>query len=220
VRPDEGLSVARGGGNPQGERKSFLGLVWKVLVAGGGVALLVAGISLWNRADNSLPVEITAMVNRSELPITVTESGELESSKVVEVRCEVEGEQIRITEAIPEGTRVSKGQVVIRFDTEKLGRSRTEQEVKSRTAEAKAQAAEEDLAVAKNTSESAIGRRTRSATLETTFANISRDYQEKLVIEEKLLAEVARAFGCAVVLAAHVPKKGYPAAEVDANAAL
>jgi RND family efflux transporter MFP subunit len=154
-----------------------------MLGALGACVLVAAGFGLGTWGDRSSPVEVTATVVRSELPITVTESGELESSKTVEVRCEVEGEQIRITEAIPEGSRVTKDQVVIRFDTEKLGRSYAEQEVKWRTSQAKTQAAEEDLAVAKNTSESEIGK----ADLVLRLAQIDlRKYQQGDYPQEKL----------------------------------
>jgi RND family efflux transporter MFP subunit len=176
-----------------------------------------------NWGDESLPVEITATVIRSELPIMVTESGELESSKTVEVRCEVEGEQIRITETIPEGTRVTKGQVVIRFDTEKLSRSYAEQEVKWRTAQAKAQAAEEDLAVAKNTSESEIGK----ADLALKLAKVDlRKYQqgdypqEKLSLEGEIVLAEANLTRSQEVLAhsERMFRKGYvSSAEVEAN---
>jgi RND family efflux transporter MFP subunit len=198
-------------------------LAWTLLATGGVVALLAAGLGLGKWDNESLPDEITATVIRSQLPIIVTESGELESSKTVEVRCEVEGEQVRITEAIPEGTRVTKGQVVIRFDTEKLSRSYAEQEVKWRNAQAKAQAAEEDLAVAKNTSESEIGK----ADLALRLAKIDlRKYQEgdypqeKLALEGEIaLAEVTRTRSEAVLAhAERMFRKGYvSSAEVEAN---
>ncbi len=224
TRPNEGSLSEPNAGGPRVERLGLRGLVWKLLLAAvGGIALLTAGIGLGTWGDNSLPVEITATVIRSELPITVTESGELESSKTVEVRCEVEGEQIRITEAIPEGSHVSKGQVVIRFDTEKLSRSHAEQEVKWRTAQSKAQAAEEDLAVAKNTSESEIGK----ADLALRLAKIDlRKYQqgdypqEKLGLEgEIVLAGVALTRSEEVLAhAQRMFRKGYvSSAEVEAD---
>jgi hypothetical protein len=48
--------------------------------------------------------------------------------------------------------------IVVRFDTDKLSRSIAEQEVKSRTADAKALAGEEDLEVAKNQAASEIAK--------------------------------------------------------------
>jgi hypothetical protein len=56
----------------------------------GGAALLAFGATRWNWRDHEAMPEITATVVRAELPITVTERGELESSKTVDVRCEVD----------------------------------------------------------------------------------------------------------------------------------
>src|SRR3989304_3494917 len=89
----------------------------KVIVLVGGAALLAFGATRWSWRDHEAVPEITATVVRAELPITVTERGELESSKTVDVRCEVEGEQLKIVEIVPEGTRVREGELGIRFDT-------------------------------------------------------------------------------------------------------
>jgi HlyD family secretion protein len=220
-----GKSHSEANGSPRVEQFGGRGLAWKLLAAVGVIALLATGLGLGTWGDKSLPDEITATVKRSELPITVTESGELESSQTVEVRCEVEGEQIRITEAIPEGTRVSKGQVVIRFDTEKLSRSLAEQEVKWRNAQAKSQAAEEDLAVAKNTAESEVGKADlvlRLATIDLRKYQQGDYPQEKLTIEgEILLAEAAHTrSGEVLAFSERMFRKGYvSAAEVEANRA-
>ena len=132
--------------------------VWKAGAALLAVALVAWGARTWLRDDGNDVTEITATVVRGELPIVVSERGHLERSKTVEVRCEVEGEQIKITETIPDGSRVTKGQFVLRFDTEKISRSYAEQEVKWRTAEAKGKAADEDLEVAKNKAESELAK--------------------------------------------------------------
>jgi HlyD family secretion protein len=147
------ITVARTGSRrPRGSR------VW----AGGAVVLTLAfaawGVRSKLTSDDALPEDIVGIVTRGNLPVFVNERGDLESSKTTEVRCEVEGEQIKITETIPDGSHVTPGQVVIRFDTEKLSRLQAEQEVKWRTADAKAQAAEEDLAVAKNKAESEVAK--------------------------------------------------------------
>lgn len=223
ARPTEGPNGKPESRRPHGQQTGSNGLAWKVLAVLGLMAVVATGVGLQTSGDKSIPAEITATVIRSELPITVTESGELESSETVEVRCEVEGEQIRITEAIPEGSKVSKDQVVIRFDTEKLSRSLAEQEVKWRTAQSKAQAAEEDLEVAKNKSETEIGK----AGLTLRLADIDSkkyeqgDYpQEKMGIEgEILVAQVALTRMQEVLdFSQRMFRKGYVGtAEVEAN---
>lgn len=178
------------------------------------IALLALGVSQWSSREHEALPEVTATVVRAELPITVIERGELESSKTVDVRCEVEGEQIKIVEIIPEGTRVSEGDVVIRFDTDKLSRSITEQEVKWRTADAKARASEEDLEVAKNQAASEIA----AAKLALKLAQIDlRKYiegdfpQEKREIEGEVLIaeeELKRAHD-RVIFSERLKRKGY-----------
>lgn len=178
------------------------------------VALLAFGVSQWRSTEQETLPEVTATVLKAELPVTVMERGELESSKTVDVRCEVEGEQIKIVEIIPEGTRVSEGDVVIRFDTDKLSRSITEQEVKWRTADAKAKASEEDLEVAKNQAASEIA----AAKLALKLAQIDlKKYiegdfpQEKREIEGEVLIaeeELKRAHD-RVVFSERLKRKGY-----------
>lgn len=187
------------------------------------LALLAFWVSRLRSVEHETLPEVTATVVRAELPITVIERGELESSKTVDVRCEVEGEQIKIVELLTEGTRVSEGDVVIRFDTDKLSRSITEQEVKWRTADAKAKASEEDLEVAKNQAASEIA----AAKLALKLAKIDlRKYiegdfpQEKREIEgEVLLAEeeLKRAHD-RVTFSDRLKRKGYlSAGEYEAD---
>jgi RND family efflux transporter MFP subunit len=117
-----------------------------------------------------LPV-ITATVIRGDLPITVVERGELESSQSIDVACEVEREQIKIVSILPEGTRVTKGTEVVRLDTDALLKAKSEQEIKWKTAEGKAKATTSALEVAKNKRESEI----EKARLAWELAEIDRD---------------------------------------------
>ncbi|TXT17729.1 MAG: RND family efflux transporter MFP subunit, partial [Planctomycetota bacterium] len=187
------------------------------------LALVAIGISRWSAGEHEALPAVTATAVRAELPITVIERGELESSKTVEVRCEVEGEQIKIVDLAPEGTRVAEGDIVVRFDTDKLARSIAEQEVKSRTADAKARAGEEDLEVAKNQAASEIA----AAKLALKLAEIDlRKYiegdfpQEKREIEGEVLIaqeELKRAHD-RVIYSERLRRKGYlSAGEAEAD---
>lgn len=197
-----------------GQQTGSRSVAIKVGVAVVVIVLLALGISQWGSAEHEALPEVTATVVKAELPVTVMERGELESSKTVDVRCEVEGEQIKIVELIPEGTRVSEGDVVIRFDTDKLSRSITEQEVKWRTADAKALASEEDLEVAKNQAASEIA----AAKLALKLAQIDlKKYvegdfpQEKREIEGEVLIaeeELKRAHD-RVIFSERLKRKGY-----------
>src|SRR5438067_9180498 len=110
----------------QTARKLFGLLVIGAVLAGAGWGVRV----WWTSASASAGPVITAVVTRAALPITVTERGELESSQTVDGRCEVEVQQIKIVSILPEGTKVTKGQEVVKFDTETLQKNFAEQEIK------------------------------------------------------------------------------------------
>ncbi len=121
------------------------------------MALALVGLSVagyfgwrWLWADAGLTGEITATVTRADLPIIVTERGDLESSKTVDVRCEVEGYQNKIVSILPEGIAIKKDQVVVTFDSDQLKRSYDDQEVKWRQAVGKAKMAAGELTVQKS----------------------------------------------------------------------
>ena len=152
---------------------------------------LVALIAYFVRPRGASNV-LTAPVVRGDLPVTVTERGELDSIKSVMVRCDVEAKEIKLVSIVPEGTHVKKGDVVAQLDTDELKRRSAEQEVKWKTAEAKSLAAIGDLEVQKNKELSEIDK----AELALALAKIDlekyekREYQVEL---EKKLAAVALA---------------------------
>jgi RND family efflux transporter MFP subunit len=153
-------------------------------------ALVLAGWTVWPSDD--LPDLITATASRTNLPITVTERGELDSSKTVDLRCEVEGYNIKVIEILAEGTEVKAGDVLLKFDTEELSRKHAEQEIKAKQAEAKAGVSKEELEVAKNKAASEVA----TATLALKLATLDRDkYLEGdyRVEEENLKGEIALA---------------------------
>ncbi|HEV2948551.1 MAG TPA: hypothetical protein VGX70_14340, partial [Gemmataceae bacterium] len=112
----------------------------------------------WKFSTSSQAEEITATVKRAILSITVTERGELESSKTIDARCEVEGYQNKIVSLIPEATKVKgpgwfwwePGQVVITFDKEKLKTDFLTKDVAYKGAVGRAKAAKGELEVQTN----------------------------------------------------------------------
>jgi RND family efflux transporter MFP subunit len=141
------------------------GLAWKlpigiVLFAGSGWAA-----KQWFWPTQATAIEVTAMAARGDLPIVVTERGELESSKTTTVKCEVEVDAIKIVSVLPEGTRLKKGQEVLRFDADKLTKNLAEQEVKYELADGKYKAAVQELEVQKNKAESETAKAQLALTL-------------------------------------------------------
>lgn len=133
-------------------------LGWK----GGLAAVVLFLLGWWTLRWLLVPAgpggEITVAAARADLPITVSERGELESSKTVDVRCEVEGHQNKLISIVPEGSRVTKGQEVARFDADQLSRQVLEQEVKFKTAQGRADAAKGELEVQKQKAASDIAK--------------------------------------------------------------
>ncbi len=74
-------------------------------------------------------------VKKQKLVITVTERGNLESAKNIDVANEVEG-QTTIISILPEGTRVKKGELVAELDSAALEDNRVNQEIATKRAEA------------------------------------------------------------------------------------
>ena len=114
------------------------------------------GVRWWYFGNNAKRTEITATATRGNLVITVSERGELESAKTLDVRCEVEGREHKIVWIIPDGTRVAKGDKVLTFDTDQLLKTKADQEVKVALAEGKAKGCEGDLKAAENKAEDEI----------------------------------------------------------------
>src|SRR5262245_23788758 len=138
---------------PRRSSLARLARFWPVAVLALGVVVLAA---LFARRDGPRGDVVTAAVVRGDLEVIVTERGELDSIKSVIVRCEVEGEKSKLVEIVPEGTRVSKDEVVARFDTDELKKQQALQEVKWKTAQGKAAAALGDFKVQKNKEKSEI----------------------------------------------------------------
>jgi RND family efflux transporter MFP subunit len=143
----------------------------KLVVALAVIGGLGAAFYFWQNRDNGHAADVLATASRGNLLITVAERGELESTKTVDVRCEVEGRENKIVWIIPEGTRVTKGEKVLTFDTERINKEKADQEVKVKQAEGKAKAAKGDLEVAKNKAEDEI----EKAKLALRLADLDRD---------------------------------------------
>jgi HlyD family secretion protein len=118
---------------------------------------------------------LTATVIRGDLPVVVTERGELDSTKSEMVRCDVEVKEIKLVTIVPEGTRVSKGAEVATLDADELKNKYAEQQVKWKTADGKAKGAAGDLEVQTNKEQSEIDK----GELAWTLAKIDLEQYEK-----------------------------------------
>lgn len=106
--------------------------------------------------DRAERVLLRATALRSTVPILVTAGGELESAAAVDVVCQLEGQQHKIIEMLPEGSHVTEDQVVIRLDSSTITDRLAQQQIKVTQVEAVAKAAAEDLKIKKNLAASQI----------------------------------------------------------------
>src|SRR5262245_29612244 len=122
------------------------------------VIVVCAGLAIWmfGRVRGGGLEVVTAHAIRGDLPVIVVERGELDSTNQIIVRCEVEGERIKLVHIVPEGTHVNKGDEVAKFDTDELRKQFETQKVKWKAAQAKAASAKGDLAVQRNKEKSEI----------------------------------------------------------------
>jgi len=127
---------------------------WWPLAALAIIAVLL--VSIFSRVRGKAMDVVTAACVRGDLPVLVVERGELDSTKSVIVRCEVEGDRIKLVHIVPEGTHVNKGDEVAKFDTDELRKQYEQQRVKLKAAQAKAASAKGDLAVQRNKEKSEV----------------------------------------------------------------
>jgi RND family efflux transporter MFP subunit len=144
------------------------------------------GLKHWVWTSSREGEDVLAVVTRLDLPIVVTERGNLESAQTVIAKCEIEGKTgSKIVFLLPEGGRVKKGEVVVRFDADELRRAMAEQEIKFKTADAKAKAAKEELDVQKNKAESEIAKADLALTLAVLDHEKYLDGEYKVEVDDK-----------------------------------
>jgi RND family efflux transporter MFP subunit len=127
-----------------------------VLAALLSVAAYLLDVGSWFASAGGNETLVTATVKRASLPIEVSAGGELESADAVDVTCQLEGQEHKIIEMLPEGTQVREGETVIRLDPAEINEKLALQEIKVMQAEGLAKAAAEELKIQQNLGASQI----------------------------------------------------------------
>lgn len=146
--------------------------------------LIAVGVFAWQRfgvSSAKLDDVLTAVATRGNLPVTVTDRGELESAQSLQVVCEIEGGGKLVT-IVKEGTHVEKDEEVARFDTDTLQNNVNMQQVKWEQAEGRLKASHSELEVQKNKAESEVAK----AELALTLAKIDNDSYEEGELQVEL----------------------------------
>ncbi|HWB07807.1 MAG TPA: HlyD family efflux transporter periplasmic adaptor subunit [Pirellulales bacterium] len=91
---------------------------------------------------------LTTPVKKGDLLITVTEDGNVESAKNIEIKCRVPGSNT-ILEIVPDGSHVKKGDLLVRLDSSSLEDAVLTQEIAVTKAEAAKISSEKTFSAAK-----------------------------------------------------------------------
>jgi len=153
----------------------------KPIVLGASAVVLVgAVVAVWAGLGRTGPGETvvgeTAVAMRGPLVVTIAESGEVESKRSVDIRCEVEGKSTIIW-VIEEGTVVQKGDKLVELDAAELEETVRTQEMKYKTAKAAFEKAEKAYLIQQSTRESMLA----AAALDVKFSLL--DLQKYLGID-------------------------------------
>jgi HlyD family secretion protein len=143
--------------------------VTAVLLVGGGVT----AYALSGGEDVARQFE-TAQAVRMDLDVTITKDGELQAVQSNDITSRVQG-STTLVELVPEGTRVSAGDVIGKLDSSAIEREIQETELELQAAEADVINAEEQLAIAKSQAEADI----EAAEVELTLAELDLKQYEQ-----------------------------------------
>ncbi len=124
---------------PASARRGGIGVTTAATLA--TLAALGAGALAWysmNRAVDNEDASLVESAVRRDFELDIVESGEIESSGNVEVRCEVESNNTAgtaILRLVPEGTAVKEGDFLIELDSSALEKERIQQQIIVNTSE-------------------------------------------------------------------------------------
>ena len=160
---------------------------WPLVVGIVVVLGAVGAYALTRTVGSGLATETqpTYRVRQGPLTISVVESGTIQSLEQVSLKNEVEG-QTTLIYLVPEGTQVTKGDLLVELDGSRLEDDRIQQQISVDNSEASFVRARENLAVAKNQAQSNISK----AELDYQFAQEDvKQYVEGLLPQEVKEAE-------------------------------
>ncbi|NLX54983.1 MAG: TolC family protein [Planctomycetaceae bacterium] len=163
---------------------------WGTRLAVGAAVLFILAGAAWgavhlmsNRSEKSVSNILTTRVLRSDLIVTVTEDGSLESAVNIDIKCEVAG-GTNILWIVEDGKEVKKGEKIIELDSAALEESINQQRIATEKARAAKIQAEKDYAAAKLAVDEY---------LEGTFVKSVQDQDAQITIAEENLRSAQNA---------------------------
>jgi len=165
------MTVNNSKGN--GTSRKPVKLIGAAIVVAAAV-LVVVWLKVVRAEEDPTATMATFVAKRGPLTISVLESGAIKAMEQEVIRNDVEG-RTTIVEIVPEGTRVQKGDLLVKLDASTLTDNQIDQEIKVQNADAAFVNAVEALAIAENQAKSDI----ELAELNLKFARQDlRQYQE------------------------------------------
>lgn len=146
-------------------RKSFKAIGAIVIIV--AIGLIIVWLKAVRGSEDPTSNLATFAAKRGPLTISVLERGAIKAREQEVIRNEVEGRP-SIISLVAEGTRVKKGDLLVKLDVSTLEDSRIDQEIKVQNAEAAYINAKETLEIIKNQAQSDID----AATLTLDFAQL------------------------------------------------
>jgi HlyD family secretion protein len=131
---------------------------WRLAV--GGTLLLAIGIWFFNRGPVAIN-EITFVVKRGDLQISVLEGGSIEALQSQEIRSEVKGSTTKILKIVEEGYQVTEddvknGKVLVELDSSDIKSRMIQQEIQYQSAVASLTEARQSYEIQRNQNMSTI----------------------------------------------------------------
>ena len=140
--PSDPLSTSESWGRPL---RLFVAVVVVIVVVGG--AGYAASLAFKSGGNGPRPSMLTHAVQRGEMLVTVTEDGNVESAKNVEIKCQVAG-GTAILSIVKDGTEVKKGDKLVELDASQLDDQINAQKITYEKARSALVQAEKDFQVA------------------------------------------------------------------------
>ena len=140
-------------------RTASKGLVRLAILGTVGTSVVAIAYYAWTALGIGNPVverPLAVTVHRATLRVVVTERGNLESTVTVDGICELNGNQNKIIQLVPEGSKVKKGDVVCKFDTSEIEKSIAQQDVKTKQAKARIETQLQEIEIARNKGEGEV----------------------------------------------------------------
>ena len=189
-------SVEKQDNSPAGKSALAKRLRWVLIFAAIAVAIGASVFFWWTSRDldGSDKDSGTYTVRRDDLPITVTENGDIKAINSKEIKSEVEG-RTTIISIVDEGTiitpeDVNNGKVLVKLDSSEIEQWLTAQEVQFLSAEASYTDANESLDIQKKQNDSDI----KAGQLKVRFALMDlQKYLGEVVAEKLMPAQVMQA---------------------------